>query len=162
LPSMSLCPNAQFPHSRHVLCLARHSLGEGGSLIPSAPFPIRDNLRKQSPASAGKLEQAGQRFRATPFARSRAASKPGTIANHASSPSKFSAWAPKSGVALRLHQRKPMSEVSGQLRAAALAIARSLQATRKAFISPRSTTIRLATPLYFFVVPVTVRLTAPW
>ena len=55
-----------------------------------------------------------------------------------------------------------MSEVSDQLRAAALARARSLQAARKAFISARSTTIRLATPLYFFVVPVTVRLTAPW
>ena len=74
-------------------------------------------------------------------------------------PSKFSAWAPKSGVALPLHPRKP---ISGQLRAAALARARSLQAARTAFISARSTTIRLATPLYFFVIPMTVRLTAPW
>ena len=47
-----------------------------------------------------------------------------------------------------------MSEVSDQLRAAALARARSSQAARKAFISARSTTIRVATPLYFFVVPV--------
>jgi hypothetical protein len=77
-------------------------------------------------------------------------------------PSKFSAWAPKPGVALALHPQKPMSEVSDQLRAAALARARSLQAARKAFISARSTTIRLATPLYFFVIPMTVRLTAPW
>src|SRR5206468_1116179 len=46
--------------------------------------------------------------------------------------------------------------------AAALARARWLQATRKAFISARSTTIRVAMPLYFFVIPVTVRLTAPW
>ena len=50
-----------------------------------------------------------------------------------------------------------MLEVSDQLRTAALARARSLQAARKAFISSRSTTIRLATPLYFLVVPVTVR-----
>jgi hypothetical protein len=57
--------------------------------------------------------------------------------------------------------RNPMSEVSNQLRAAALARARSVQAARKAFISARSTTIRSVTPLYFFVVPVTVRLTAP-
>ena len=74
-------------------------------------------------------------------------------------PSKFSAWAPKSGVALPLHPRKA---ISGQLRAAALARARSLHAARKAFISPLSTSIRLATPLYFFVIPMTVRLTAPW
>src|SRR5437773_9302508 len=58
--------------------------------------------------------------------------------------------------------RKPRSEVSDQLRAAALARARALQAARKAFISARSRTIRLATPLYFFVIPITVRLTAPW
>jgi hypothetical protein len=56
----------------------------------------------------------------------------------------------------------PVSEVSDQLRAAALARARSSQAARKAFISARSTIIRLATPLYFFVIPVTVRVTAPW
>jgi len=58
--------------------------------------------------------------------------------------------------------RHPMSEVSDQLLAAALARARSSQAVRKAFISARSATIRLATPLYFFVIPVTVRVTAPW
>ena len=50
---------------------------------------------------------------------------------------------------------------SNQLPAAALARARRLQAARKAFISARNTIIRVATPLYFFVVPVTVRLTAP-
>ena len=61
-----------------------------------------------------------------------------------------------------IRSRNPMSEVSDQLRAAALARARSLQAARKAFISARSRTIRLATPLYFFVIPMTVRLTAPW
>ena len=61
-----------------------------------------------------------------------------------------------------LDPRNPMSEVSDQLPAAALARARSLQAARKAFISARSRTIRLATPLYFFVIPMTVRLTAPW
>jgi len=60
------------------------------------------------------------------------------------------------------YPKTPMSEVSDQSRAAALARARSSQAARKAFISSRSITIRLATPLYFFVVPVTVRLTAPW
>jgi hypothetical protein len=38
LPSMSLSPNAPFLHSRRVLCLPRRSIGEGGSLIPSAPF----------------------------------------------------------------------------------------------------------------------------
>src|SRR6476469_202193 len=31
--------------SRRVLCLARHRLGEGGSLISSAPFPICGNRR---------------------------------------------------------------------------------------------------------------------
>ena len=51
---------------------------------------------------------------------------------------------------------------SDQLGAVALARARWLQAARKSFISARSTTIRLATPLYFFVIPMTVRLTAPW
>ena len=69
---------------------------------------------------------------------------------------------PRSRMGLVSLPRNPMSEVSDQLRAAALARARSSQAARKAFISARSTTIRLATPLYFFVVPVTVRLTAPW
>ena len=64
-------------------------------------------------------------------------------------------------VGLALHPQKPMSEVSDQLLAAALARARSSQAARKAFISARSKTIRLATPLYFFVIPVTVRVTAP-
>src|SRR5207249_11865138 len=59
-------------------------------------------------------------------------------------------------------RRNPRSEVSDQLRAAALARARSWQAARKAFISARSRTIRLATPLYFFVIPMTVRVTAPW
>src|SRR5262249_38926728 len=44
-----------------------------------------------------------------------------------------------------------MSEVSDYLAAAALARARRLQAARKAFISVRSTAIREATPLYFFV-----------
>src|SRR6476646_5498202 len=65
----------------------------------------------------------------------------------------------------RLHpavSRDPMTEVSDQFCAAALARARSLQAARKAFISAASRTIRLATPLYFFVIPVTVRVTAPW
>jgi hypothetical protein len=75
--------------------------------------------------------------------------------------SKSSAWVPKSGVALALHPQKPVSEVSDQLAAAALARARRLQAARKAFISARSTIIRVATPLYFFVAPVIVRLTAP-
>ena len=64
-------------------------------------------------------------------------------------------------VGLALHPQNPMSEVSDQLPAAALARARSSQAARKAFISARSITIRLATPLYFFVIPVTVRVTAP-
>ena len=65
-------------------------------------------------------------------------------------------------VGLALSSRNSRSEASDQLAAAAFARARSWQAARKAFISARSTTIRLATPLYFFVVPVTVRLTAPW
>jgi hypothetical protein len=65
-----------------------------------------------------------------------------------------------SGLALR--PRKSTPQVSDQFAAAALARARWLQAARKAFISARSITIRVATPLYFFVPPVTVRLTAPW
>ena len=43
-----------------------------------------------------------------------------------------------------------MSEVSDQLRAAALARARSSQAARKAFISARSTTIRLGNAFVLF------------
>jgi hypothetical protein len=31
-------PKAPFPRSRRVLCLARRSLGEGGSFIPFTPF----------------------------------------------------------------------------------------------------------------------------
>src|SRR5213076_1562989 len=54
-----------------------------------------------------------------------------------------------------------MLELSVQLAAAVLARARSSQAARNAFISARSTTIRGATPLYFFVAPVTSRLTSP-
>src|SRR5438105_6005249 len=54
------------------------------------------------------------------------------------------------------------AEGRDQFAAAALARARRLQAARIAFNSARSTTIRVATPLYLFVVPVTVRLTAPW
>ena len=70
---------------------------------------------------------------------------------------------PRSSCAFtRCIQKPPMPEVSDQLPAAALARARWLQAARKAFISARNTIIRVATPLYFFVVPVTVRLTAPW
>ena len=61
-----------------------------------------------------------------------------------------------------IRPRNPMSEVSDQLPAAAFARARWLHATRKAFISARSTAIRVAIPLYFFVMPLTVRLTAPW
>ena len=48
-----------------------------------------------------------------------------------------------------IRPRNPMSEVSDQLPAAAFARARSLHAARKAFISARSSTICLATPLYF-------------
>ena len=51
---------------------------------------------------------------------------------------------------------------TGGYRAAALARARRLQAARKAFISVRSSAIREATPLYFLVVPLTSRWTAPW
>jgi hypothetical protein len=58
-------------------------------------------------------------------------------------------------------QANPMSEVSDYLAGAALARARSLHATRKAFISARRTAIRAATPLYFFVAPVISRWTAP-
>ena len=61
-----------------------------------------------------------------------------------------------------LRPRTSMLEVSDQLAAAVLARARSSQAARNAFISARSTTIRGATPLYFFVAPLTSRLTAPW
>ena len=77
-------------------------------------------------------------------------------ARHGTSPSDW-----RIGLAPR--PRNPMSEVSVQFAAAAaLARARSLQAARIAFISVRSAAIRAATPLYFFVVPVTFRLTAPW
>ena len=38
LPSISLSPKAPFPRSQRVLCLARRSLGKGGSLIPFAPL----------------------------------------------------------------------------------------------------------------------------
>jgi len=87
--------------------------------------------------------------------------------------SRISASAPKSELATgrvrptggldgALRPRNPMSEGSDHLAAAALARARSLQAARNAFISARSTTIRAPTPLYFFVTPVIVRLTAPW
>src|SRR5438067_5434692 len=62
----------------------------------------------------------------------------------------------------RAKSRGQRAEGRDQFAAAALARARRLQAARIAFISARSTTIRVATPLYFFVVPVTVRLTAPW
>jgi hypothetical protein len=60
-----------------------------------------------------------------------------------------------------IRPRNPISKISDQLPAAAFARARWLHATRKAFISARSSTICLATPLYFFVIPVTVRMTAP-
>jgi hypothetical protein len=69
---------------------------------------------------------------------------------------------PTGGLDWALRPRNSMSDASNQLPAAALARARRLQAARKAFISARNTIIRVATPLYFFVVPVTVRLTAPW
>src|SRR5437764_10269352 len=62
----------------------------------------------------------------------------------------------------RAKSEEQRAEGRDQFAAAALARARRLQAARIAFISARSTTIRVATPLYFFVVPVTVRLTAPW
>src|SRR5256885_4965896 len=62
-----------------------------------------------------------------------------------------------------------MTEVRGQRshhrgqRPAAAAFARSFLAhsLRKTFISALSVVMRGATPLYFFVVPLTVRLTAP-
>ena len=48
-----------------------------------------------------------------------------------------------------------------QCRAAALARSFLAQSARKSFISALSPRMRGATPLYFFVVPVIVRLTAP-
>src|SRR5438270_4725906 len=62
----------------------------------------------------------------------------------------------------RAKSEERRAEGRDQFAAAALARARRLRAARIAFISARSTTIRVATPLYFFVVPVTVRLTPPW
>jgi len=56
----------------------------------------------------------------------------------------------------RLRQAK-----EGQRRAAALARSFLAQSARKSFISALSPRMRGATPLYFFVVPVIVRLTAP-
>jgi hypothetical protein len=53
-------------------------------------------------------------------------------------------------------------EVKGQFRAAALARSFRLHSARKTFISARTPRSRGATPLYFFVIPVTVLLTAPW
>src|SRR5205807_2486718 len=49
-----------------------------------------------------------------------------------------------------------------QIRTAALAASFLLHSLRRTFISALSPRIRGATPLYFFVIPVTVRLTAPW
>src|SRR5205823_2517463 len=34
------CPRSLLPLQLYLLCLARRSLGEGGSLIPSAPFSL--------------------------------------------------------------------------------------------------------------------------
>src|SRR5438094_176777 len=55
---------------------------------------------------------------------------------------------------------RPASQGS-QCRAAALARSFLAQSARKSFISALSPRMRGATPLYFFVVPVTVRLTVP-
>jgi hypothetical protein len=69
---------------------------------------------------------------------------------------------PRGGLHWALRPRNSVSDASNQLAAAALARARRLQSARKAFILARSTIIRVGTPVYFFVAPVTVRLTAPW
>src|SRR5205823_10545073 len=49
-----------------------------------------------------------------------------------------------------------------QAAAAALARSLALHSARKTFISALTVTIRDATPLYFLMAPVTVRVTAPW
>ena len=48
------------------------------------------------------------------------------------------------------------------LAAAAFARTRLFQSARKTFISALSPRSRGTTPLYFFVIPLTLRLTAPW
>ena len=117
-------------------------------------FKVRfgEPLLQRTPATAGKLSD-GQAFQPTrePPAHKRASCvfpQP-----YPETPKSESDW--------YWSRNAPMSEVSDQLRAAALARARWLQAARKAFISARNTIIRVATPLYFFVIPMTVRLTAP-
>ena len=57
--------------------------------------------------------------------------------------------------------RSQTASQGSQRRAAALARSFLAQSARKIFISALSPRMRGATPLYFFVVPVTVRLTAP-
>src|ERR1700736_4827246 len=49
-----------------------------------------------------------------------------------------------------------------QRAATAFAASFLLHSLRSAFISARNEAMRGPTPLYFFVIPVTVRLTAPW
>ena len=65
-------------------------------------------------------------------------------------------------VAIPHHKRLMIDVVCGdQLRAAALARTFRAHSLRKTFISARNVAMRGPTPLYFFVIPVTVRLTAP-
>src|SRR6266550_9466569 len=57
--------------------------------------------------------------------------------------------------------RSRTASQGSQRRTAALARSFLAQSARKSFISALSPRMRRATPLYFFVVPVIVRLTAP-
>src|SRR5207253_5849538 len=59
------------------------------------------------------------------------------------------------------NQRSSGQKKSDQAAVAALARSFSLHSSRKTFISPLTLTIRDATPLYFLMAPVTVRVTAP-
>src|SRR5207253_2249926 len=60
------------------------------------------------------------------------------------------------------NQRSSGQKKADQAAVAALARSFSLHSSRKTFISPLTLTIRDATPLYFLMAPVTVRVTAPW
>jgi hypothetical protein len=59
------------------------------------------------------------------------------------------------------HKRFVIAAICGDQRAAALARTFSAHSARKTFISDRNVAMRGPTPLYFFVMPLTVRLTAP-
>jgi len=127
------------------------------SLIPSAPFAhlllsfchSRPRNRRRSACPTNSFVGSIMHHNQLAMQQTRGVTRESSA--RARSPTRTGITSPESDV-----------RVSDQLAAAALARARWLQATRNAFISARSTTIRVATPLYFFVTPVTVRLTAPW